>query len=289
MLLSVEWAERNRRFIWIGETLSRLFYNVKYDLLNAGIGISAEKYLTAAFLSAAIYGLLSSGFIFMLFYLRDSSLNPENYPAALIVGAVLFAIFFFLHIIYLGLMAKKRASGVEEGLLFALKSMLIQVSSGVGLFDSMSNVGKSNYGAISEELEGVVKDISAGESQEKALEKLAISTKSDHLRQVSWQLITAMRSGVSAEGALRGIVNALVAHQIRSIKDYAAELNMWILIYLMIAAAVPTLGITFLVILSGMGGVAVGPSHIFMMVGAAFVLQVLLISFVKTRVPKVYL
>ena len=235
MLFSIERANNvNRHFVWIGEKLSSIFFKVKYNLTTAGIEISAEKYLTAAFFSAAVYGLLFFGLFYFLLFARDAAITAESSILSALIGSAFFCVFFFLHMIYPGIMAKGYASGIDKSLLFALKSMLIQVSSGVSLFDAMVNVSRADYGVVSKEFEDLTKEISAGESEAKALEKMALSTKSDYLKKTTWQMLTAIRSGASLQGALSSIVQTLTSNQARAIKDYAAELNLWILVYLLL-------------------------------------------------------
>ncbi len=290
MLFSIERARNiNRRFIWIGEKLSGVFFKLKYDLGNAGIEIEAEKYLTASFFSALAYFAMFFLLFFGLMFVRDGAVLPQNTLFSLGVGTAFFFVFFMLHVFYPKIMSQKIASSIDNSLLFALKSMYIQVTSGVSLYESMVNVSKSDYGVVSKEFGEVVRDISSGESEPKALEKLALKTKSEHLKKTCWQLLNSIRSGASVQGSLQSIVNVLTREQERAIKNYAAELNMWILMYLLLAAAIPTLGVTFLVILSSMGGASVGPEHIVTIVIGAFVIQVILIGFVKNRVPKVFL
>ena len=290
LLYSIERANRvNRKFVWIGQALSRVFPKVKYDLPRAGVDISAEKYLTASFFSALVYGVVFFLFFDALFYMRDGALMQGNTLAAGAIGLLFSVVFFFIHAIYPGLVSRNYASGIDDSLLFALNSMLIQVSSGVSLFHAMSNVSKAGYGSISKEFGKVVQDISSGESEAMALEKLALKTRSEYLKKISWQLLTSLRSGASLKGALTTVVDSLNTAQLRAIRDYAGELNILILLYLMLAAAIPTLGITFLVILSAMGGSSIGPEHILFITLFAGVMQLGLIGFIKTRIPKVYL
>ncbi len=287
MLFPLEKAKNLKTFSWIGKKLSKIFFNLKYDLIKADINVNDENYLTASFFSAIVYGIIFFSLIYGLFYLKNQAIVPENGVIALLAGIVSFLLLFLLHVNYPKILANQYAKEIDSSLIFALKSMLIQVTSGVSLFDSMINVSKAKYGTISTELSKVVKDISAGESEAKALEKLALRTKSEQLKKTSWQLLTSIRSGASLQGALKSVVKSLTTEEIRTIKNYASELNMWILIYLMLAAAVPTLGLTFVVVLSAMAGGAIGQEHIIMIVLAAFVMQIILIGFVKTRIPKV--
>lgn len=290
LLYSVEAIDKvNRKFVWIGHRLGHFFPGLDLDLERAGIKTSSQKYLTASFFSAIVYGILSFSFFYLLFFLRDEIITSDNTFASVGLGLFFFIIFFFLHVIYPGIIANKYAAGIDQSLMFALKSMLIQVTSGVSLFNAMVNVSKSNYGAVSNEFRDVVKEISAGESETKALEKLALRTKSEYLKKTSWQLLTSLRSGASLKGALTTVVSSLDNQHMRAIKDYAAELNLWILLYLLLAAAIPTMGVTFLVIMSAMAGLNIGPEAVVIIIVGAGLMQIVLIGFVKTRIPKVYL
>jgi flagellar protein FlaJ len=131
-----------------------------------------------------------------------------------------------------------------------------------------------------------VQEINAGMTEATALERLALRTESEFLKKTVWQLVTSLRTGSSVANALQAIVNTLTEYQSRVIKSYAAELNLYILMYLLIAAALPTIGITFMVILSAVGGSEIKEETIFMAVGSALVIQVVMIGFIRTRAPQ---
>ena len=109
------------------------------------------------------------------------------------------------------------------------------------------------------------------------------------MKKFSWQLINSLNSGAPIAGALKTVLETAINTQKRSIKNYAAELNLWILFYLLLAAALPTLGIIVLVIFSSIGGNSVGISHLMGLVGISIVTQIVLIGFVRSRIPRVYL
>lgn len=287
MLFSIEQAQHlNQRVLFIGDFLQKVFVGTKYDLKKAELRIEPESYLTASFFSAIAYGIMFFLLLTGLIFLRDGVLEGA-FPINLIAGIVFFVLFFFLHLIYPGIIAKQIAFGIDQNLIFALKSMLIQVKSGIPLFKSIENVAKSNYGVVSEEFKSVVKEIVAGTSESKAIEKMALKTKSEYLRKAAWQIVNSIKSGASVVGALETTIETLTTNQIRAIKNYSAELNLWILMYLLLAAAIPTLGITFMIILSSMGGSNITELHILLTIAFAFVVQVVLIGFVKNRKPKV--
>ncbi len=289
MLLSLEQAEKlNRRLLWTGRILGRIFYTVKYELARAGLEIAPEKYLTAAGISAFLYGIGFFLFFLVLLGIRTGIIGLAEAGSALLLGFFFFTVFLILHAVYPGLMSARYAAEIDQSLVFALKSILIQVSSGVTLFDAMNNASKAKYGSTARELGEVVRSISLGESETQALEKLALKTRSDYLKKTSWQMLSALRSGSSIQLTLKSVVESLNAQQLRTIRDYTAELNVWLLLYLLVATAIPTLGITFLVIFSAMANASIQPEHILTAVAIAAVMELVLIGLVKSRIPRTY-
>ncbi len=289
MFLSIEQTENlNKRLLVIGNFLKKIFIGTKYDLKKAEIKTETENYLTAAFISAVIYGIIFFTLITVMIFLKEGLIQTA-FPLNLIIGTIFFVLFFFLHLIYPGIISNQLAFGINQDLVFALKSMLIQVKSGIPLFSSIENTAKGNYGTVSKEFQYVVNDITAGTSESKAIEKMALRTKSDYLKKAGWQIVNSIKSGASVVSALETTIETLTANQMRSIKNYSAELNLWILIYLLLAAAIPTLGITFMIILSSMGGTSITEMHIIATIAFAFIVQIILIGFVKNRKPKVVL
>ena len=100
-------------------------------------------------------------------------------------------------------------------------------------------------------------------------------------------MVTTMKSGGSITNSLRSSVDELVGQQMEIIRNYSAELNLWTLVYLIIAAALPSLGVTFLVIASSIGRSGIGPDSVILIVVLAVSVQIALILLIKTQVPKV--
>ncbi len=288
MLLTIEQCRSlPSRVVGMASHISRYFPSLRLRLKLAGLPIEPEYYTAGMLLSALGYGIIFALFIGGLAFI--SSGQPiELIRWVVVAGLCSFLGAFVLHLIYPTILARQRAGGVDEGLITALRSLQIQVNSGVSLYDALSNVAKSHYGSISQEFETVVQEINAGVNEGTALERLALRTDSEFLRKTVWQLVTNIRAGSPMGSALQSIVNTLTEYQSRAIKNYAAELNMWILLYLLIAAALPTIGITFMVILSSIGGSDITPDTIFLTVGMAFLVQVMLIGLIGTRAPRGY-
>jgi len=286
MLFSLDKPEKFKRLNFIGRRITAFFYGIKYDLGKAGIELEAEDYCTISFFSALLYGIIFFALISVLLFAKNASLQGI-FPLNLIIGFAFFLVFLLLHLFYPKIISGKIAAEIDQDLIFALKSILIQVSSGVSLFEAIKNASKGSYGLVSKELELLVQDISSGVSELKAFERMALRTKSDYLRKTTWQLMSSLKSGASLSSAVSSVVENLNNNQFRAIKNYAAELNLWILIYMLLAAALPTLGVTFLIVLSSFGGTNISEVHIAMIIVFAFLVQIALIGFIKSRVPRV--
>lgn len=268
----------------IGRLLNNFFPKTQEDLDKAHISLSSEKYFAAAFFSSLVYAFLLLVFLAGLLWVQGQ-LDAAKIFLALLFSATVFGLFLFLHSIGPKIAARKYAAGVDKNLVSALNNLQAQVASGIPLFEAMVNVGKANYGEASLEFESMTKEMAAGENEISVLEKKMNKTGSEFLKKTCWQLLSSLRSGSSTEGALTSVADSLSSEQFRSIKKYTAELNLWILLYLLVATAIPTIGITFLVVLSAMAGISIGPEVILGMVFFAAMLQAVLIGFVKTRVP----
>ncbi len=288
MLLTIEQANRlPSRVVGISRMVSRIFPSLEQTLHVAGLNVSLDNYMAAALISSIGYGLFFALFIGGLAWF-STGMIIEGVRLAVVSGLCAWLGSFVIHLIYPRILAQQKAAGVDEGLMYALRSLQIQVNSGVSLYDALTNVAKSGYGSVSMEFEKVVQEINAGVNEATALERLALRTDSQFLRKTIWQLVTSIRTGSPLTSTLQSIMATLTEYQSRAIKTYSAELNMWILMYLLIAAALPTIGITFMVILSSIGGSSITPDTIFYTLGGAFIVQLILIGLIRSRTPRGY-
>ena len=288
LLLSIEQANKlPTRYTGAASHLVRFFPSLGNTLKLAHIGADANTYMAASVFSSLIYAGVSFLIVGGLSFFSSGDV-VQGLRFGFVTGLCASLGFFLLHLYYPRILAQQNATGIDQGLMFALRSMQIQVNSGVSLYDAMSNVAQSNYGVISEEFEKVVQEVNAGVSEAAALERLALRTQSEFLRKTIWQIVTNIRTGSPISVALQSILETLTEFESRAIKSYAAELNMWILLYLLMAAALPTIGITFMIILSSIGGSDISQDTILLTLGAAFAVQIILIGLIGSRAPKGY-
>ncbi|RMF54881.1 type II secretion system F family protein [Candidatus Woesearchaeota archaeon] len=275
----------SRPFLGVGEALSKRFPSMKQDLQETDLGMVPREYLAATIVNLLFYFLLFFGLLFVLNYRVQLKPLQESLLSSLGFAFLIFVLIGYTLIRYPKIIGGKKAEQIDRHLVFALKDLLMQISSGISLYNGFINVGKAGYGQVSVEFGKAARHINTGMPVDQALEKMAVETKSEYLKRTIWQLINTLKAGASLKGALRTIINDLTLDQRTKIRDYAHELNLWSLVYMMFAVAVPTIGATMLVILSSFAGLGITKGLFVGFIILCFFVQVILIGFVKTRRP----
>jgi archaeal flagellar protein FlaJ len=272
----------------VGNSLSRFVPGMKYDLQEADLDFTTAEYLTTALINGLIYFIFLSILLTILATIQEKTII-EALRQGIGYGILILLLLLFALVRYPKIIAGKKAEQIDKSLLFALKDLLLQIGSGVSLYNGLVNVAKAGYGQTSTEFEKVAKAVNTGTPLDKALERMAVESKSDFLRRTTWQLINALKAGASLKEALRTIIDDLTRDQREKIKNYAQELNLWSLLYMLFAVAIPTIGATMMVILSSFAGFGITPTLFIVFITITFIVQLILIGFVKTRRPIVSL
>jgi len=263
-----------------GDVISRSFPSLKLDLYQAGIDLRPREYSSLIFLTWLFYFLILT----LLTFWVGVIVGKIDIFLPLLVGTT-FSVFVFFYLIkYPKLVATRRMRVLEGDLLNSLQHMLVEIKSGVPFFNSMVSIGE-DYGEVSKEFKKIVKEINAGKSEIEALEEASKRNPSLYFRRTVWQLTNAIKAGSDVGSALEAIVHGLTQEQMLAIKKYGQELSPYTLIYMLIAIIMPTLGITFLIVLSSFSGIVV-PKIIFpLIVLVLAIFQYFYMGIIKTKRP----
>jgi flagellar protein FlaJ len=289
MLLPENFAKRAGRRFRAGVFLLPLFPQLKSTLQKIRADIEPDSYLSASVLSSLIYGILFFIVSMAALSLRAQAAGPaDSIPTAAGLGLMFWALFFILHIYYPTILMKKIAAKENKDLLFALREVIIDVDGGVPLFDAMKNVSHADYGYISADFEWVVRQIESGIPEREAIKQLALKTESEFLKRAAWQMVNALESGAKMSDALEGIAGAVENYLFREIKNYSTNLNFLLLIYMLAGVVAPSLGITFMILLSAFSGLGVTMENVAMLIFGASVLQIILIGYMASTRPELF-
>jgi pilus assembly protein TadC len=271
-----------KRFMPAGEKLVKFFPSLRKDLYQAKIKIDPIEYVSLAFAIALFYFFLVSGLIGLIAFAGTGTI-PLIAPAA---GALLsFSSFLYL-IFWPKLVATRRMRTLETNLLFALRHLLIEIRAGIPLFNSMVSIS-TGYGEVSEEFKRVVREINAGSSQTEALDAAAKRNPSMYFRRALWQLVNALRGGADIADTLQAITDDFAKRQAIEVRKYGQELNPWTVLYMMIAVVLPSLGITFLIVLTSFTGIPMPKEMFPFIVLGLGLFQFFFLGFVRSRRPAI--
>jgi pilus assembly protein TadC len=263
-----------------GNVIWRSFPSLKLNLYQAEIPLHPKVYASIIALTTVFYFCVLTPVIFLVSVLA----RKIDIVLPLSVGSI-FSIFVFFYLLqYPKLVAIKRVKKLEKDLLNALEHILIEIKSGVPLFNAMIGVSEG-YGEISEEFKMAVREMNAGVAEIKALERTSLRNPSLHFRRAIWQITNAMKAGSDISSALEAIVDGLIKEQIIAIKRYGQELSPYTLMYMLVAVIMPTLGITFLIILSSFSGLKI-PDILFpLIILLLAIFQFFYMGVIKTKRP----
>jgi flagellar protein FlaJ len=254
--------------------------SLKLDLYQSEINIHPKVYSSIIALTTFFYFCVITPVIFLVSLIAG---RPEI-VLPLAIGSIFSTFVFFYLLRFPKLVAVRRMKKLETDLLNSLEHIMIEIKSGVPLFNALISVTEG-YGEISEEFKTIVMEINAGLSMIKAFEKASLRNPSLYFRRAVWQLTNSMKTGSDVAVALESIVKTLTEDQMIGIKRYGQELGPYTLMYMLVAVIMPPLGITFLIILTSFSGLEI-PLMIFpLIILVLAIFQYFYMGMIKTKRP----
>jgi|TARA_B100001971_G_C18166235_1_gene524361 flagellar protein FlaJ len=248
------------------------------------VKLTREEYLGIVFRSFVNYLLLSFilistilGFIFQnLFYVVGFGL------AFLFSGFIAFS-----QLVYPRLFTSRKERKIETNLIFALEDILIQLNSGIPLFDILTNISSSDYGELSEEFKKAVKKISSGEPEAEVLADIGARNHSVFFKRTLWQISNGLKTGSDMSSIIKESIRTLNDEQMIQIQNYGNRLNPLIMMYMLMSVIIPSLSVSFLTVVTSMLGVEANIT-MGMFIGLfvfVFFFQIMFFGLIKSRRP----
>ncbi|UCD07565.1 MAG: type II secretion system F family protein [Candidatus Aenigmatarchaeota archaeon] len=278
-------AKISKRFMSVGESLSHVFPALDFELEQAGFDYDPRDGCSIAVLCFLFYFILLSGLMSVIMIaarIEIIKILTVSIPVGLVIG--------FVSLLYLTFYPKlhvnRKIRNIEKNLPTTLHHLLIEIRSGVPLYNSLVSIAQSRYGALSDEIRKAVNEINTGKSEIAALERLARENPSLYFRRVMWQLVNSLKSGADIGDTIKNLVDALSEDQRISITIYGSALNPMALMYMLFAVIFPTLGITFLLVISSFIGIGFDVQWILLgILGFLLIFQFMIIGLIKSRRP----
>lgn len=232
--------------------------------------------------------LISFVFLIIMLNIFFLIINLEKSISLSFIIAVPVVLFILLQqLLFPKLLAGRKIRDIDKNLLPALQDILVQLNSGIPLFSIMVNISQKKYGGVSREFGTAVKKINAGISQVDVLDEMASKNPSLYFRRAIWQLVNGMKTGSDTGIVVKEIISALSEEQLLQIQKYGGQLNPLAMFYMLITVIIPSLGMTFLIILSSFISTSEFATKVIFwsLYGFVFFFQIMFLGIIKTRRP----
>lgn len=270
-------------FLSLGQKTESFFPQLERELRTAKMDESPSEYLANCLKKSFKLGFPSSVSLIAAGIITEI-------PTTTNIGIVAFPILTFMGFLtfakYPSIKTKRRTRRLERDLPYALRDVLIEIKSGIPLYNAMKTV-TDGYGEASEEFSMIVKDVDGGKSMVKAIEESIVRNPSEQYRRAMWQINNSIKSGTDVSITLESVVDSIIQDQKIQIKKYGKELNPYILVYLLIAVVGPSLGITGLIVISSFTGTSVTQNVYIGVLFMLVVMQIFFLNLIKSKRPEV--
>lgn len=276
----LRWASKH--LLGLGTQFGKIMPLSDTDMKKAEIPMSAKEYSTMSLVIVLFY-FFFFGFLFFVMAFRLFSRFEIILP--LVVSLIFSAMVLVQLITFPIIRVTKKVRDLDRNLVFALRTILVQLRSGVSLFDSMKVVAEGKYGTVSKEFKRAVDQISTGTIQEIALERIAEYNPSIYFRRAIWQIVNGMRAGADITVVLGESVDTLTEAQSIQIRNYESQMKILSLVYMMLGVIVPALGITFLIVLSSFPQIKITELYFWVLLMGVGIAQFMYMGIVKSKRP----
>ena len=263
------------------QRIAKAFPLLKMKLKQAGMDDKPELFIKKTFVTAFY---MTTGIVVFLFLIL-AKFNVLKGFMFLIIPLIF--IFMFLYMIKLpDLKISRKEKEIGKEIVFAGRFLIIELESGVPLYNSMLNVSK-NFEIIGKYFKEITDKVDLGTSMEDALNEAAEIIPSNDFRKILWQIINSIRTGSNIAKSLYSVIEQITKGQVTEVNKYGKKLNPLAMFYMMIAVILPSLGMTMLIILSSFIQFELSLTILIAIAGFLGFLQFMFISLVKFSRPAI--
>jgi pilus assembly protein TadC len=261
----------------------RKFPTMRMDILRAHMKEAPELYVKKSITMAAYASIGLDVLVFFMF----SKFNI-NFMLLFPVCILLFIFSFFFMLQAPKGIIRKREREINQDVLFAGRYLLVKIQSGVPLFNALIDASRG-YGVCAKYFKEIVDDINIGVPIEDALERARELNCSEKFKLILSELVTSLKTGADIVPSLTEVLTQITDEQILEIKAYNKKLNAIMMMYLIIAAVMPSLGMTMFTVISGFVSFRITYMFIFIVVFFLSLVQFFFLSIFKSIRPMVNL
>jgi len=273
-------------FISVLKRLATKFPSLQEDLRRGNLFYSPEEFLKRTIVSS-LY--VTVGMIFIIFLMFAKFLPAKDLIILILISfplllGVLFFYFFQLPIVRINKIDRE----INKEIVFAGRFLVVELESGVTLYQAMKNIIKS-YPVTGAYFRELIDKIDIGTSVEDAVTEAIETSPSNSLTKLLWQISNSLRTGSDIATPLKSVVETLIREQQIAVTEYGRKLNPLAMFYMLIAIIVPSLGVTMLTIISIFAGLKLDLTILMLIAGVIGFMQFMFVAMINSIRPPVEL
>ncbi len=244
---------------------------------------SPESFVKKTLVSA-IY--MSLGLEFILFLLLSKT---ELVLPVMLIGFPLIFFFMFFYFLQMPVVKiNKIDRNINKEIVFASRFLVVELESGVTLYDAMKNMAK-NYKYVGAYFNEVLNKVNVGTSIESAITETIETCPSESMIKILWQISNSLKTGSDVAKPLKTVTENLIKEQRIMVNEYAKKLNPLAMFYMLIAIIMPSLGVTMLTIISIFAGIQLNLVILLFIVALNGFMQFMFVAIINSIRPPVEL
>ncbi len=267
--------------LFLFKRLARLFPGLGEKLVQAGLLETPEAYVRKSFF-VAFYMTTFVSFVLAILFIRFNTL-----AGALVIIVPAMFIFLFVNFVKRpDIIIKKKQKEFDREIVFAGKFLVIELQSGVPVYNAMISVSK-NYPAIGKFFREIVNRIDIGTPIEEAINESIELTPSQNFRKILWQIYNSLKTGSDLSKALDITIDQITQEQVIQVKEYGRKLNPLVMFYMAVAVIFPSIGVIMVIVFSSFFSVNI--NLIVLLAVTAFVtfMQFIFLTIMRKQRPAV--
>ncbi|MBN1502625.1 type II secretion system F family protein [Candidatus Woesearchaeota archaeon] len=175
---------------------------------------------------------------------------------------------------------------INKEVIFAGRFLIVELESGVSLYNALNNMSKS-YQVVGAYFREIVEKVNIGTALEDAINESLEVVPSDELRKVLWQISNSLNTGSDLVKPLYNVVETLIKEQQIEVGEYGRKLNPLAMFYMLVAIIVPSLGVTMLTIISIFVGLKLSLAVLLVIAGMIGFVQFMFLAIINSSRPSV--
>lgn len=257
------------------------FPGLDSKLKQAEMNIEIHDFIKKCFISS-LY--ISVGVVFAL-WMMFSKFN-KSIGVLIALSPVVFAVMFFQMLQIPDAKLIKIGKEIDKDILFAGKFMIIELKSGVSLYQVLNNIAE-NYDGIGKYFKKIIQDIDLGTETLDAINNAIFRTPSDNFRKVLWQLSNSIKTGIDVSTSLDTVLLQISKNQMIEVERYGKKLNPIATFYLMLAVIIPSLGMVIGVVIASFLNFKINTLGFTVIAFALMMFQFMFYGIIKVNRPAV--